>query len=172
MDCDHSEAAVVCTCPTALVNSLPLVCYPLGSSITSPLLYYLPPDYTCLPKQALLHSSGLSHTPVFPNRVLPAPTQRLLPIGSPSDPGEVAGLLPIHPLHRSFLLNRFSTLKIEVIRSSETLVHIQTTLHDIPQNVNIHWWIFFFWFQPKPSVAVYYFLIFNEFHLINIPHLI
>jgi hypothetical protein len=37
-----------------------LVCYLLGSSLTSPLVYYLPPDFTCLPKLVLLHFYNFS----------------------------------------------------------------------------------------------------------------
>jgi hypothetical protein len=41
-------------------------------------------------------------------------------------------ILPSHLLHSRFLLGRFATMKMEVMRSSETSVHVRTTRHYIP----------------------------------------
>jgi hypothetical protein len=43
-----------------------------------------------------------------------------------------------HLLHSGFLLGWVSTLKMELIRSSETSVHIRTTRRYIPEGGNIH----------------------------------
>jgi hypothetical protein len=43
-----------------------------------------------------------------------------------------------HLIHAGFLLGWFSTLKIEVIHSSKTFVHIWSTWHFIPEDGNIH----------------------------------
>jgi hypothetical protein len=47
-------------------------------------------------------------------------------------------ILPSNLLNAGFLLGWFSTLKMEVIRSSETSVHIRITRRYIPENGNIH----------------------------------
>jgi hypothetical protein len=47
--------------------------------------------------------------------------------------------VPSHLLHAGFLLSSFSTLKMEVIRSSETLVHIWTSRRYIQQDGNINY---------------------------------
>jgi hypothetical protein len=44
---------------------------------------------------------------------------------------------PSHLLHARFLLGTFSTLKMGVIRSSETWIHIRTTRRYIPEDDNI-----------------------------------
>jgi hypothetical protein len=44
---------------------------------------------------------------------------------------------PSHLLHARFLLGRFPTLKMKVIRSSETWIHIQTTRRYSPEDDNI-----------------------------------
>jgi hypothetical protein len=51
---------------------------------------------------------------------------------------DIAPCSPDYLLHSGFLLGRFSTLKMEVIRSSETPVHMQTTRRytSIPENGN------------------------------------
>jgi hypothetical protein len=43
-----------------------------------------------------------------------------------------------HLLHAGFLLGWFSTLKMEMLHSSETSVHIQSTQHHIPADGNFH----------------------------------
>jgi hypothetical protein len=43
-----------------------------------------------------------------------------------------------HLLHTGFSLGRFSTLKMGLIRSSETSIHIRTTRHYILEDGNIH----------------------------------
>jgi hypothetical protein len=50
----------------------------------------------------------------------------------------VGKALPSHLLHADILLGWFSTLKIEVIISSETLVHTQTPRRYISDDGNIH----------------------------------
>jgi hypothetical protein len=47
-------------------------------------------------------------------------------------------ILPSHLLRAAFLLCWFPTLKMEVIPSSETSIHIQTTRQYIPEDGNIH----------------------------------
>jgi hypothetical protein len=47
-------------------------------------------------------------------------------------------ILPTHVLHAGFLLRWFSTLKMELIDSSETSVHIRTTRSYIPEDGNIY----------------------------------
>jgi hypothetical protein len=46
--------------------------------------------------------------------------------------------LPSHVENAGFLFGWFSTLKMEVICSSKTLLHIQTTWYYIPEDGNIH----------------------------------
>jgi hypothetical protein len=46
--------------------------------------------------------------------------------------------LPTHLLEAGFLLCWFLALNMEVIRSSETSVHIQTTRRYIPEDDNFH----------------------------------
>jgi hypothetical protein len=53
-------------------------------------------------------------------------------------------ILPSHLLQPSFLLGRFSTLKIEVMLSSETSIHMQTALRYIPEYGT-------FLFRPDPK---------------------
>jgi hypothetical protein len=103
------------------------------------------------------------HTSVFSHRPLHTPTKRLLPIGSPGEPSEeekranesrrttfpvtVSALydwhlgcliLPSHALHMGFLLCCFTTLKIDVIYSSEASVHIISTRRYIAEDGNVH----------------------------------
>jgi hypothetical protein len=65
-----------------------LTAFPVTSGLASPVVYYLPSDYTCLPIPTLLHFSGLRHTPAFSNRPWHTPTQCLLPTVSPSELGQ------------------------------------------------------------------------------------
>jgi hypothetical protein len=46
--------------------------------------------------------------------------------------------MPSHLLKAGFLLGYFSTLKMQVIQTSETSVHIRTTWNYIPEDGNIN----------------------------------
>jgi hypothetical protein len=61
--------------------------------------------------------------------------------------------------HAGFLFGWFSNLKMEEISSSETLVHILTTRHYIPENGNIHilfncWFTVYCLFSISESVII------------------